>query len=92
MFLGKSKSLRVSEALHLLSAIFILMAGYHDHRGNLYWIGSALFIGLLILQHRLVKPHDLSKVNVAFFTTNGIASVVFAIFVLADLFLYPATH
>lgn len=92
VFLGKAKALRVSEALHLLSALFILMAGFHDQRGILYWIGCAIFIGLLILQHRLVKPNDLSKVNVAFFTTNGIASVVFAVFVLADLFLYPATH
>jgi 4-hydroxybenzoate polyprenyltransferase len=44
-------------------------------------------MGLLIYQHRLVKPNDLSKVNRAFFTTNGIASVVFAVFVLLDLFI-----
>ena len=44
-----------------------------------------MFIGLLIYQHTLVKPNDLSKVTLAFATTNGVASVVFAIFVLINL-------
>jgi 4-hydroxybenzoate polyprenyltransferase len=49
-------------------------------------LGVILFSGLLVYQHLLVKPNDLSKVNLAFFTTNGIASVVFAAFVISDLF------
>jgi len=52
-----------------------------------YWIGSGLFISMLSYQHFLVKPNDISKVNLAFFTANGIASVVFAIFVLLDLYI-----
>lgn len=84
-WLGKSKALRVSEALHVLSALCIIAAGWYGHFGIWYWIGVALFIGLLIYQHLLVKPNDLSKVNMAFFTTNGIASVVFAVFVIADI-------
>jgi 4-hydroxybenzoate polyprenyltransferase len=47
----------------------------------------AVFIGMLIYQHSIVKPTDLSKVNIAFMTANGIASVVFAVFVLLDIFL-----
>ena len=85
--LGKSKALMVSNLLHVLSAACVIAAGIYGHFGYLYWIGVIFYIGLLIYQHVLVKPTDLSKVNMAFFTTNGIASVVFAIFVIMDLFL-----
>jgi 4-hydroxybenzoate polyprenyltransferase len=60
-------------------------AGVYGNFGWLYWIGIAVFIGMLIYQHSIVKPNDLSKVNIAFMTANGIASVVFAVFVLLDI-------
>jgi 4-hydroxybenzoate polyprenyltransferase len=85
--LGKAKALRVSELLHLLSAVCITGAGVYGHFGWWYWTGIAVFIGMLIYQHSIVKPNDLSKVNIAFMTANGIASVVFAGFVLLDFFL-----
>lgn len=85
--LGKKNALRVSELLHVLSAASVIYAGYYGHFHWLYWVGVAVFIGLLIYQHTLVKPADLSKVNMAFATTNGIASVIFCIFVLFDLFI-----
>jgi 4-hydroxybenzoate polyprenyltransferase len=85
--LGKKKALNVSEFLHLLSAASILFAGFYGHFGWLFWIGVAVFIGMLLYQHSIVKPTDLSKVNIAFMTANGIASVVFAVFVLLDIFL-----
>ena len=84
---GKTKALRISELLHVLSAACVIYAGIFGHFGIWYWIGVAIFIGLLIYQHLLVKPNDLSKINMAFFTTNGIASAVFAVFVLLDIFL-----
>jgi 4-hydroxybenzoate polyprenyltransferase len=84
---GKTKALRISELLHLLSAACVIGAGIYGHFGLWYWIGVAVFAGLLMYQHLLVKPTDLSKVNMAFFTTNGIASVVFSVFVILDLFL-----
>ncbi len=84
---GKTKALRISELLHLLSAAFVIYAGIYGNFGLWYWIGVGIFCALLIYQHILVKPNDLSKVNMAFFTTNGIASVVFSVFVLLDLFL-----
>ncbi|HQY11450.1 MAG TPA: UbiA-like polyprenyltransferase [Ferruginibacter sp.] len=84
---GKAKALRISELLHVLSAACLVYAGIHGHFGTWYWTGVAFFTGLLIYQHLLVKPNDLSKVNMAFFTTNGIASVAFAVFVILDLFL-----
>lgn len=85
--LGKTKALRISESLHLLAAACVVYAGIYGHFGSWYWTGVALFTGLLVYQHLLVKPTDLSKVNLAFFTTNGIASVLFAVFVILDLFL-----
>ncbi|WP_462251364.1 UbiA-like polyprenyltransferase [Ferruginibacter sp.] len=84
---GKVKALRISEMLHVLSAGCVIAAGFYGHFGVWYWAGVLFYIGLLIYQHILVKPNDLSKVNLAFFTTNGIASVVFAIFVILDLFI-----
>ena len=84
--LGKKGGLGVSILLHVLSAGSIAGFGLLFEGGVLFWIGGALFSALLIYQHLLVKPDDLTKVNIAFFTTNGIASVVFAIFVISDLF------
>lgn len=84
--MGKSKALHVSELLHAVSAAAILYAGFYGHFGIFYWIGSLVFCGMLLYQHSLVKPNDLSKVNIAFMTSNGIASVVFAVFVLIDIF------
>jgi len=85
--LGKTKALRVSELLHVLSAVCVIAAGVYGHFGWWYWTGIAVFIGMLIYQHSVVKPNDLSKVNIAFMTANGIASVVFGVFVLLDIFL-----
>lgn len=86
-WLGTKGALRVSEIFHVISAGFIAYAGYYAHFGFIYWIGAAVYGGLLIYQHSIVKPNDLSRVNRAFGTTNGIASVIFAVFVIAELFL-----
>lgn len=86
VLLGKKGALFFSTILHIISALFIVYAGIYAHFNFWYWIGATLFIGLLFYQHTLVKPTDLSKVNIAFFTTNGIASIVFAIFVLINLY------
>jgi 4-hydroxybenzoate polyprenyltransferase len=53
--------------------------------GVLLWCGTGLFLMLLAYQHLLVKPNDLSRVNMAFFTTNGIASLAFGSLVVIDL-------
>jgi len=87
VFMGKRGALNFSSFLHTLTIAFVIMAGIMGESQVLFWIGATIFIALLIYQHFLVKPTDLSKVNLAFFTTNGIASVVFAGFVIADLFV-----
>ena len=86
VMLGTKGALGFSRILHILSALFVLMAGYFSQAGLLYYLGALFFIGMLIFQQRLVKPGDLSKVNIAFMTANGIASVVFACFVIGDLY------
>jgi 4-hydroxybenzoate polyprenyltransferase len=85
--LGKERALLVSKMLHFLSAACVVLAGWYGYLGIWYYLGAIIFISLLYYQHTLVKPNNLSKVNIAFFTTNGIASIVFALFVIADLFL-----
>ena len=85
---GKTAALHISEALHLLAAGCVIYAGFYGHFGWMYWCGIAVFTGLLIYQHRLVKPTDLSRVNMAFFTANGIASLLFAAFVILDILLH----
>ncbi len=86
--LGKARALRVSELLHVLSALCVVAAGVYGDFQWFYWAGVAIFCGMLLYQHSIVKPSDLSRVNIAFMTANGIASVVFAVFVITDLILH----
>jgi len=87
VWLGRQKALHLSNTLHSGTVALLFTAGRIGDFGVFYWIGFAMFLGLLIYQHTIVKPNDLSRVNLAFFTTNGIASVVFACFVITDLLL-----
>jgi 4-hydroxybenzoate polyprenyltransferase len=85
--LGKKNALMVSRLLHVASAFCVSFAGVYGGFHIVYFAGLGFFVGMLIYQQSLVKPNDLSKVNLAFMTSNGIASVVFAIFVITALFL-----
>lgn len=85
--LGKANALMVSRILHICSAACVTVAGFYGGFHWLYFVGYGVFVGMLIYQQSLVKPNDLSRVNLAFMTANGIASVVFAIFVISALFL-----
>ena len=84
--LGKKDALNVSRLLHIICTVIIFFIGFYYHFHLLYNIGAATFVTMLYYQHSIVKPTDLSKVNIAFMTANGIASIVFAVFVIADLF------
>lgn len=88
--MGTKRSLLLSTVLHIICALLMLVATYllseqYAQLGFLHWIGTAIFITLLIYQHLLVKADDLSRVNLAFFTTNGIASVIFGSLLIIDL-------
>jgi len=82
---GKKSALVISGFLHLSCAAFIVLAGFAGGFGNWYWAGATLFAIMLVYQHTIVRPNDLSRVNIAFMTANGIASLVFSVFVVADL-------
>ncbi len=86
-WLGRKRALRVSAILHVLSVLFVSIPYFQSGLGWFYLAGILFFITLLIYQHQLVKPNDLSRVDRAFFTTNGIASVVFAAFFLLDVYM-----
>lgn len=85
VWLGKKRALQVAVTLHIACAIFLATAGFNGPFEYLYWLAYALFVAMLIYQHSLVKPTDLSKVNRAFMTANGIASVIFGILVVIDI-------
>lgn len=85
--LGKKNALMVSNMLHFLSFCFVIAAGMEGHFNWIFWIGAAIFSSLLLYQHLLVKPNDLSKVNMAFANTNGIASILFASFAITSFII-----
>jgi 4-hydroxybenzoate polyprenyltransferase len=84
---GLEKALNIARVLHVFSALFVIIAFYIGGFHILYLLGLAVFIGMLVYQHSIVKPTDLSKVNIAFMTANGIASVVFGVIVIASIFI-----
>jgi 4-hydroxybenzoate polyprenyltransferase len=84
---GLKQSLSISRILHVLSASLVIAAYFVGGFHFLYLFGLLIFIGMLIYQQSIVKPYDLSKVNLAFMTANGIASIVFSIFVIGAMLI-----
>jgi 4-hydroxybenzoate polyprenyltransferase len=87
VYLGRKKALLLSRLFHTLVAALVISIYFIGSFGWLYVAGALVFISLLIFQHRLVREDDLSRVNLAFATSNGIASVAFAMFVCSDIFV-----
>ena len=85
VLLGKKNALTLSKFLHFITILLLSQIGNYPEFGKFYWIGFSIFSALLIYQHTLIKYNDLSKINLAFFTTNGIASVIFSAFVIFDI-------
>ena len=87
VLIGTKNALNLSNLLHFLTFSALSIAGSLGDFSLYYWIGFWIFTTLLIYQHILLKHNDLSKINLAFFTTNGIASIIFGVFVIADLLI-----
>ncbi len=90
--IGGIKALRLSRWLHLFSAIWIILGTYllfqqYPSVQYLALVAMVVFNASLIYQHSLVKHDDLRKVNLAFFTTNGLASLLFGGLSILDLFI-----
>lgn len=87
---GAEQALRISRWMHLGTAVLLVYAGSRvaaqwPQTGWLLWLGTGVFLALLVYQHRLVRPGDLRRVNLAFFTTNGVASLLFGTLAILDL-------
>ena len=82
---GERGVFRGARVLHLLTVWLLAAAGAGLDVGLLYWLGVAVVAGLLSYEHSLVRPGDLRRLDAAFFTMNGVISVTFFAFVLADV-------
>jgi 4-hydroxybenzoate polyprenyltransferase len=88
--LGIGRALLLARLLHVLMAACLLALYAAFHLGAASLLGIAGVVLLLAYEHSLVKPHDLSRVNAAFFTVNGYVSVLFFVFWAADIvFFHP---
>ncbi|MFZ0419579.1 MAG: UbiA-like polyprenyltransferase [Candidatus Sulfotelmatobacter sp.] len=85
--IGVPAALWIARAFHLIMLILLVALLPAFALGKLALAGVIAVLLLLLYEHSLVKPNDLSKLNAAFFTMNGVISVVFALFIAADLLL-----
>lgn len=82
--LGVEDAIRVARILHVVSVVALLAVGFAIDARVWYWVGVALAAALLLYEHSLVAPGDLSRLDAAFFTMNGMISISFFFFVLLD--------
>lgn len=87
VYLGRKRALLLSRLFHIVSALLLLVLYWLSGLGWLYLLGWLVFSALLIYQQSIVNSEDLSRVNLAFGTTNGIASLLFCVFTCSDLLL-----
>jgi len=86
--MGIKNSLRLSSVLHFLMIIALLIFMYFA-KLNFVYFGGVCFVGImLIYEHSLIKPHDLSKISLAFFTVNGTISMILMAVTLVDIFIF----
>ncbi len=84
---GIRKALWLSSALHLLTVSILVGLAVLTNLSTLYLIGVGIVTFILIYEHAIVRPNDLSRVNLAFFTLNGMVSLVLSILSVADLLI-----
>jgi 4-hydroxybenzoate polyprenyltransferase len=76
-----------ARVFHALTVALLALAGVGLDVGIPYWLGVAAVAALLVYEHAIVSPGDLRRLDSAFFTVNGVISVVFCVFVIADVLL-----
>ncbi len=82
--LGEARAIRVAHVLHTVTIAALAAVGVATHGGVFYWVGVALAASILAYEHSLVRADDLSKLDAAFFSMNGMLSLAFFFFVLAE--------
>jgi 4-hydroxybenzoate polyprenyltransferase len=85
--LGISRAFLAARVMHLSMLGLLVWFGFLFQFGVIGWLGIAAVALLLAYEHSLVAPHDLRRLNAAFFTMNGVIATVFLAFVAADLWL-----
>lgn len=90
--LGRSGALKLSSLLHIITAILLCVSIYFTYirYEQIHWIsivGLLIFLSMLLYQHLIISVDDLSRVNIAFMTTNGIASVILGGLVISDFLI-----
>ncbi len=81
---GVGRALLISRGLHVLTVSALLALGFNLHLSWFYWLGATVVSAMLIYEHSLVSEKDLSKVNAAFFTVNGVVSILAFLAILSD--------
>lgn len=84
---GEERALTLARVLHVVAVLSLVAAGFAAGAGLAYWIGVGVVAVLLGYEHSLVRPGDLSKLDAAFFTMNGVISIAFFGFVLLERML-----
>ena len=84
---GNAAALRLAQVSHIITIGLLGAVGLAMNLGGVYWIGLAIVAALLIYEHSLVKPNDLSKVNLAFFNVNGYISITIFVATLVALYV-----
>jgi 4-hydroxybenzoate polyprenyltransferase len=86
--LGERSALRIARVLHVLALLGLIGAGVTAELGVLYYAGVAVVALLLWVEHSIVRPGDHRRVNAAFFTINGVVSLVLAATAIGDVLLF----
>ena len=84
---GKKRALQLSTTLHVMMVVALIGVTWLTNLGVLYLIGVGIVTILLVYEHAIVRPNDLSRVNLAFFTLNGIVSLVLMALSVADMLI-----
>ena len=82
---GRRKAIWISRFFHLLTVVFLVLAGLRVGAGIAYFLGCGFAVALLTYEQTLVSERDISKLNFAFFTLNGYVSIGFFAFCLVDI-------
>jgi 4-hydroxybenzoate polyprenyltransferase len=85
-WLGAKRALWLSTMAHIVCASIVVVAGFLGHFAVSYWLGAGVFFSLLVYQHILISPTDLSRMNKAFFTSNSLAGLIFSVFTIISLY------
>ncbi|WP_456383795.1 UbiA-like polyprenyltransferase [Persephonella sp.] len=84
---GVRKAIMFARTFHILTLVFLILTGIYAGLGVIYFSGLGVLAGFLVYEHSLIKENDLSKINMAFFTINGYVSILYMVFVIADIYI-----